>query len=126
MREETLMEKYFSYQGRINRERFIFGSLKILAASFLIAFVIGFIAFFIGLVSEADGSLQTLSSALGVAFNVALVMLTIRRWHDMNRSGWWVLLNFIPVVNFIALIVLCCVKGTDGPNDFGEDPLRQW
>ena len=49
----------------------------------LVDFAIGFIA----LVPDADGSLKTLSSALGVTFIVAAVMLSIRRWHNINHSG---------------------------------------
>lgn len=126
MREETLLEKYFTYQGRINRKRFIFSLLKIFVANFLVAFVISFISLLIGIVSDADGSLKTLSSLLSAPFTVAGVMLSIRRWHDTNHSGWWLLIGFIPIINLYALYMLYFKKGTEGPNDFGEDPLRQW
>jgi uncharacterized membrane protein YhaH (DUF805 family) len=62
---------------------------------------------------------------------VASVAVTIRRFHDLNLSGWLYLLalalNFIPFVNFlvwIAVLVLMCLKGTDGPNKYGEDPTQ--
>ena len=60
--------------------------------------------------------------------NIAVV---VRRLHDRDMSGWWYLgfiaLSFIPVVGFlasIAMLVIFCLKGTDGDNRFGPDPLR--
>jgi uncharacterized membrane protein YhaH (DUF805 family) len=47
----------------------------------------------------------------------------VRRLHDTDRSGWWLLLGLIPLVGIIILIVWFCGKGTDGPNRFGEDRL---
>jgi uncharacterized membrane protein YhaH (DUF805 family) len=52
-----------------------------------------------------------------------LVSVSFRRLHDLDRSGWWSLLNVVPVVGWIILIVWFCTKGTDGPNRFGADRL---
>ena len=51
------------------------------------------------------------------------VSVSVRRLHDLDRSGWWLLLDLIPVVGWIILIVWFCTKGTDGPNRFGADRL---
>ncbi len=51
------------------------------------------------------------------------IAVAVRRLHDLDRSGWWLLLGFIPLVGGIILIVWFCGKGTDGPNRFGADPL---
>ncbi|MFM7389959.1 MAG: DUF805 domain-containing protein [Vampirovibrionales bacterium] len=51
------------------------------------------------------------------------VPVYVRRLHDLNRSGWWLLTFYLPVVGFIWLIVSHCKKGTEGPNRYGEDPL---
>lgn len=60
---------------------------------------------------------------------VASFAVTIRRFHDLNLSGWvylpFFVLGMIPVVNFlvwIVLIVMMCLKGTTGPNKYGDDP----
>jgi uncharacterized membrane protein YhaH (DUF805 family) len=47
----------------------------------------------------------------------------IRRLHDLDRSGWWILLFLIPLIGAIILIIWFCSKGTDGPNRFGADRL---
>lgn len=46
----------------------------------------------------------------------------VRRLHDQDKSGWLVLLAFIPYVGWLVLLVLMCVEGTRGPNRFGPDP----
>ena len=50
--------------------------------------------------------------------------VTVRRLHDTNRSGWWVLITLIPYIGGIILLILLCLKGTEGDNRFGEDPLE--
>jgi len=49
--------------------------------------------------------------------------VTVRRLHDQNLSGWWLLLTFIPLIGTIILLVWMCTRGTSGPNRFGSDPL---
>ena len=49
--------------------------------------------------------------------------VTVRRLHDLDRSGWWMLLDLVPLVGWIILLVWFCAKGTDGPNSFGPDRL---
>ena len=45
--------------------------------------------------------------------------LSVRRLHDINFSGWWVLVGFIPVIGVVALIVFACIPGTEGDNKYG-------
>jgi uncharacterized membrane protein YhaH (DUF805 family) len=47
--------------------------------------------------------------------------VTVRRLHDVDRSGWWFLLAFIPLIGIIVLIVWWATEGTRGPNRFGSD-----
>ena len=51
-------------------------------------------------------------------FVVGLPLL-VRRLHDTDRSGWWVLIALIPFVGSIILLVFACLAGTRGPNRFG-------
>jgi uncharacterized membrane protein YhaH (DUF805 family) len=48
--------------------------------------------------------------------------VSVRRLHDLDRSGWWLLLIFT-MVGIILLLIWSCIKGTTGPNRFGPDPL---
>ena len=76
------------------------------------------------------------SKELPPAFYLILVIISIitlwinisfdvRRLHDIDFSGWWILLNFIPFVSLSFFFILAIKKGTQGPNSFGADPLQQ-
>ena len=76
------------------------------------------------------------SKELPPAFYLILVIISIitlwinisfdvRRLHDIDFSGWWILLNFIPFVSLSFFFILAIKRGTYGPNSFGEDPLQK-
>jgi uncharacterized membrane protein YhaH (DUF805 family) len=49
-----------------------------------------------------------------------------KRFHDRDKSAWWILISFVPIVGVIWLSVECgLLQGTDGPNRFGPDPLAE-
>ncbi len=51
--------------------------------------------------------------------------VSVKRWHDRDKSGWWALIILVPIVGYIwSLIENGFLKGTEGPNRFGPDPLR--
>jgi uncharacterized membrane protein YhaH (DUF805 family) len=53
------------------------------------------------------------------------IFVQIKRWHGLNRSGVWILVNFIPFFGPLWTFILCgCVKGTEGENEYGLDPLE--
>ena len=47
----------------------------------------------------------------------------IRRLHDLDKSGWWILIGFIPLIGIIILLLWFVRRGSEGPNLFGDDPL---
>lgn len=52
------------------------------------------------------------------------IAVAIRRLHDTERSGWWLLLSLIPIIGTIVIIVFLCQNGTAGANRFGADPKQ--
>jgi len=69
---------------------------------------------------------KVLTAVLGVFYVFLLwpyAALLVKRGHDWDKKGWWALIFIIPLVNIIWLIVLGVVKGTDGENRFGPNPL---
>jgi uncharacterized membrane protein YhaH (DUF805 family) len=66
------------------------------------------------------------ASPLNAVFNLITFLpslaLSVRRLHDINRTGWWVLIAFT-VIGIFVLIYWACKKGTPGPNRFGPDPF---
>jgi uncharacterized membrane protein YhaH (DUF805 family) len=59
----------------------------------------------------------------GLATFLPTLAVTIRRLHDLDRTGWWYLLVLVPIIGWIVLLIWMCTKGTGGPNRFGADPL---
>lgn len=73
---------------------------------------------------EESGGTGVWSSAylgLGALLLAVSVLFSVRRLHDMGKSGWWALLSFVPVVNFFLVLVLMLAPGTPGPNRYGPD-----
>ena len=68
------------------------------------------------------------SGLLGQLFELALLVpslaLGARRLHDINRTGWWLLLIFVVVIGWIVLIVWAIERGDEGPNKYGPDPRQ--
>lgn len=60
-------------------------------------------------------------------YNLAVLLpslgLSVRRLHDLNKSGWFLLLGLIPLVGGIILLVWACQKGTAGANNYGDEPV---
>jgi uncharacterized membrane protein YhaH (DUF805 family) len=52
------------------------------------------------------------------------IAVAVRRMHDIDRSGWWLLIGVIPLVGWIILIVWYCQQGSQGANRFGSAPER--
>ncbi|MCX7555262.1 DUF805 domain-containing protein [Xanthomonadaceae bacterium JHOS43] len=52
------------------------------------------------------------------------IAVQAKRWHDQDRSAWWILINFVPFVGGLISLVMCgFIAGTPGPNRFGEAPM---
>jgi uncharacterized membrane protein YhaH (DUF805 family) len=54
-----------------------------------------------------------------------VLVVSVKRWHDRNKPSRWVLINLVPVVGWLWQLIECgFLKGTTGPNRFGQDQLR--
>jgi uncharacterized membrane protein YhaH (DUF805 family) len=60
--------------------------------------------------------------AYGLAVFLPSLGVGIRRLHDTNRSGWWVLISIVPFVGWIVLIILYALASDPGPNRYGAGP----
>ncbi len=121
---------FLSHEGRISRQPFWIGVAIMFVVQFVVSSVVG-------------------TGIIGSLISLALIYPTlcvyIKRCHDRGKSGWWVLLLFLPVVTIVFMFMdaslfvvpvvfilgvtvwwivdLGILKGTDGPNDYGPDPL---
>ena len=118
--KETGRQKLFSSRGRINRLNYLLYNiaLQIVASSAQFIFITALA--FIAEDSAINGViLFILTSVLVIACIYSGICLTIKRWHDLNKSGWYTLLCLL----IIPAIYIIFAKGTDGPNQYGLKPV---
>lgn len=121
---KSFWRNYFIFNGRASRSEFWYAMLFI----FLLAIPVTWLEqtnigiFDLPQTGEDGYGLPTMLFSL----TIFLPSLTLawRRLHDIDKSGFWNLIYFIPFVGFILLIVWYCTKGSYGINRFGEDPLQ--
>lgn len=106
---------FLSFDGRLNRQPFWIGNL--------ILTVINVVGTLVGLaVGGAVGNLISLIFSLAILYPG--ICIAIKRCHDRDKSGWWFCIIFIPIVGIIWYIIeFGFLRGTEGPNRFGPDPL---
>ena len=118
----------FSFQGRINRAKFW---LVHVAMWVVVAIVFSVILGSAAMSSDPQAALQSVGAVGGIILLVVYILalwiglaIAAKRWHDRNKSAWWILIVFVPVVGPFWYLIECgFLKGTTGPNKFGGDPL---
>ncbi|MEA3072242.1 MAG: hypothetical protein QOD29_3688 [Alphaproteobacteria bacterium] len=105
---------YVNFAGRAARSEFWYWALFAALAS-LAGELIDLALF----TSSTFTPVQTL---VNLALFLPGLAVSVRRLHDLDRTGWWLLLIFT-VIGIIVLLVWDCMRGTVGPNRFGPDPL---
>ncbi len=108
----SLKQVWFSFEGRIPRKVFwLYGLLLFVPAYILIG--VGF-----AITPKLGIVLAIPVYVMGIWVGLAM---TVKRWHDRDKSGWWMLIGFIPLINIWALIETGFLRGTEGGNRFGGD-----
>jgi uncharacterized membrane protein YhaH (DUF805 family) len=122
------LKQYVDFSGRARRREywmFVLVNVVIVIALSVIDTLLGtggFRATAGGGSFYAANSLGLLSGLYTLAVLLPSIAVTVRRLHDTDRSGWWILLGFIPIIGGIILLVFYVLEGTRGPNRFGPDP----
>ncbi|WP_338466721.1 DUF805 domain-containing protein [Novosphingobium sp. ZN18A2] len=79
-----------------------------------------------GAPAASPGASFWLGAALVTIFAIGSfipsIAVQVRRFHDQDRSGWMVLLNFVPYVGALVVLIFMLLEGTRGPNRYGPDP----
>lgn len=106
----------FSFEGRVNRAKF--WGVQLVIGFFLVGLAI----FDNVLFGESAGILYLIGFLITL---IPLLANQVKRWHDRGKSGLWVFIAFIPIIGSIwVFIETGFLRGTDGPNKFGPDPLN--
>jgi uncharacterized membrane protein YhaH (DUF805 family) len=108
----TCLTKFADFRGRARRSEFWFFALFNVLVQ-LVAAALDAVIFNYATIFSALATLGLLLPGIAVA---------ARRLHDTGRSAWWLLIGFVPVIGFIALIYFYIQRGDAGPNQYGPDP----
>ena len=118
----------FSFQGRINRAKFW---LVHVAMWVVVAIVFSVILGSAAMSSDPQAALQSVGLVGGLILLVVYILalwiglaIAAKRWHDRNKSAWWILIVFVPIVGPFWYLIECgFLRGTTGANKYGSDPL---
>ena len=114
---KTCFKKYAVFSGRSSRQEYIVFYLFIFFVPLLLAMVEGLL----GVLPSSYYSIFAIIFELAVFLPSWAVM--IRRLHDVNRSGWWILIS-LTIIGIIPFVYWTCIKKSDeGENRFGSNPL---
>jgi uncharacterized membrane protein YhaH (DUF805 family) len=136
---------FFKFDGRVNRAKFWIAALIFAAINVVLAVV--------GYVTDQSAVFQALNSMLGIVILISSIAVGIKRLHDRNKSGWYLLLFYLvpsilvvigvligafvedstiiaTVLGLLALAIgvwafieMGCLRGTIGVNQYGPDPV---
>ncbi len=117
----SVLTNYANFQGRAIRSEFWYWALFY----FLLTLAIDFVSFVVHGIPVIHGLVAIISVLVGLFLLVPSLAVEVRRLHDLDKSGWWLFISFVPLVGFIILIVWFCTPGTPGANRFGSPALGQ-
>ena len=100
---KSCFSKYVTFEGRASRTEYWW--------FFLFNFIVHVAALFIN---------DNLYYLVTLGLFLPALAVSVRRLHDKEKSGWWLLLSFVPLVGAIILLIWFCQEGTQGDNRFGS------
>jgi uncharacterized membrane protein YhaH (DUF805 family) len=124
-----------SFEGRISRQPFWLSILALLIVEWIVMIVLS-MALGTSMMGNIDPNMPPEEAAammskgmipiiiVSLLFLYPALAIYAKRWHDRGKSGWWTLIILVPLIGSIWLLVECgFLRGTEGPNQYGNDPL---
>jgi uncharacterized membrane protein YhaH (DUF805 family) len=119
----------FGFQGRTNRAKFWLVALAIVVIEIILLVIFGANAVMIS--DDPQKALADMGPVTSIVLLIFVLAATwisiavgIKRFHDRNKSGVWILIIFVPLIGSLWYLIECgFLRGTPGPNDYGPDPL---
>lgn len=110
---EGITTKYADFSGRARRKEYWMFALFYVLLYTIISIVAN-------VLPESVGSLVLLVFVLGLF--IPCLSALVRRLHDTGRSGWWILLQIIPIIGPIVIFIFCVLDGEPTENEYGPNP----
>jgi uncharacterized membrane protein YhaH (DUF805 family) len=106
-----VLKKYVDFSGRARRAEY-----------WMFVLISTLISIGLSIVDSILGSGGILEGIYGLAVLLPGIAVAVRRLHDTNRSGWWLLIGLIPILGWIALLIFLIQDSDPGDNKYGANP----
>src|SRR5918993_1559988 len=110
------LKKYAVFSSRSRRKEYWYFVLF----NIIVSIVLGLIDALLGTGGPYAGA-GLLSGIYGLAVLIPTLAVTVRRLHDIDRTGWWILIGLVPLIGGIVLLVFALLDGTPGDNRYGPN-----
>ena len=111
------LKKYAVFSGRSRRKEYWYFILFAAIISIVLSIIDGLIGAY-----DRTVGVGLLSSIFSLAVLIPSIAVTVRRLHDIDRTGWWVLISLVPLIGWIVLLVFTVQDSTPGSNRYGPNP----
>ena len=112
-----VLKKYAVFEGRAGRKEYWFFILF----NILISMALGYVDWLIGNINPETG-LGVLSGIYALGVMIPGMAVSVRRLHDTDRSGWWLLITFVPVIGAIVFLYFMVLDSNPETNEYGTSP----
>ena len=112
-----VLKKYAVFNGRARRKEYWYFVLFSMLISIVLAIIDGATGSF-----SAEAGMGLLGGIYALAVLIPSIAVGVRRLHDTNRSGWWLLIALIPIIGAIVLIVFLASDSKPEENQYGPNP----
>jgi uncharacterized membrane protein YhaH (DUF805 family) len=121
-----MTDELFLFEGRMSRKKYGTYTVGFLIAFLILNYTLNFGA---NLLAEAGNDFPAIllfsgGFALRIFISLLSMIVTCKRFHDINTNGIFSVLSLIPYVQIAIVLVLLCIKGTKGSNRYGEVSIR--
>lgn len=114
---KTVFHRYFQFNGRSPRAEFWYFVLFSVVVSFATMFLdVAFLG------ASLDDTFMPLNTLFSLAVLIPSFAVSVRRLHDMGKSGWWVVICIVPLIGLLVLIYFSVQPSQPGTNQYGSNP----
>jgi uncharacterized membrane protein YhaH (DUF805 family) len=117
----AVLKKYAVFSGRARRKEYWFFTLF----NMIVMFLLIAIDTATGSVIDPEEDLGILTTIYILGVIIPTIAVGVRRLHDTDRTGWWTLIYFVPLIGPLVFIYFTVLASDDGVNRFGESPLDE-
>ncbi len=111
------LKKYAVFSGRSRRKEYWYFVLFVVIVSIVLSLIDSLSGTY-----HSESGTGLLSGIFSLAILIPSIAVSVRRLHDIDRTGWWVLIGLVPLIGWIVLLVFHVQDGAPGTNRFGPNP----